>query len=124
MTRKSMFFSLGVILSALVASCASQRAKFDDILPGMTSSEVRKTMEGGPSKIESGTEASYTSWYWGKDYCVLFKDNQVMSKDSTQSGRKLKVGPGQYAEKSLAQCIPPNETAKNRTERSVNLPGF
>lgn len=117
---------IGLLLTAVVAlgfGCASKEKRFEDIVPGMDTEQVRDTMKEGPSRFENIADTNYTSWYWKDEYCVLFKDNKVVAKDSRTEDRNVNVGPGKYTEVHTAQCLAPGQVAESATERSVNIPG-
>src|SRR4051812_47951968 len=87
-----------------LAGCASSPEKrFNDIRPGMDEERVSKTMGEGPTRFEDIANTQYSSWYWGDDRCVLFKDRKVVAKDSSRTGNDVTVGPGKYEEKTRAQ---------------------
>jgi hypothetical protein len=111
------------LLTASLAACASAQKKFESITPGMSQDDVRRTMGEGPSRFRQLPDAQYSSWYWGDDYCVLFKQDHVVSKDSTESGRNVSVGPGKYEEKRKAACLAPGQVVTESTERTVEIPG-
>jgi hypothetical protein len=50
------------------------------VAPGMTQSEVRETIPERPTAfLDHGL--GYVTWQYGDKYCVLFKDNAVVSKN-------------------------------------------
>lgn len=118
---------LSVLVFCIVAigfGCASQQKHFEDIVPGMSTGDVRKAMKDGPTRFENIANTNFAAWYWKDEFCVLFQENKVVGKDSRQEGRNVKLGPGQYEEARLPQCLAPGQTALNSTERTVNIPGI
>lgn len=118
---------IGLLLTGVIAlgfGCASQEKRFEDIVPGMSVEDVRDTMKAGPSRFENIANTNYSAWYWENEYCVLFKDQKVVAKDSRVESRNMSVGPGKYSEVHLPQCLAPGQTAESATERSVNIPGI
>ena len=123
--NKNLKVSFGAIALLGMAACShAPTAKFDKITPGMSESQVKNEMDAGPTRFEKVGDTDYTSWYWGKDYCVLFKADKVVAKDQTEAGRSVSVGPGKYEEKKSAQCLAPGQTASNGSDRIVNIPGI
>lgn len=119
-------FLLVTAIGISVAACstASKDARFDRVLPNMSPDEVRREMDSGPSRFEKlDDKGQYMSWYFGDDYCVLFQDEKVVSKDSTAAGTKAESNGTKYEEKSVAQCLAPGQVAKSDKERSVEVPG-
>jgi len=50
------------------------------VAPGMSQTEVRETIEERPTAFfDHGL--GYVTWQYGEKYCVLFKDNAVVSKN-------------------------------------------
>lgn len=113
-----------IIIVALLQACSSAEKKFERITPGMTQEGVRDAMDGGPSRFEQVSGTDYSTWYWGGEYCVLFKGDRVVAKDSTREGTSANVGPGSYEEKTQAQCLAPGQSAKSGPERTINIPGI
>jgi hypothetical protein len=108
---------------AFAAGCSSASKKFEDVTPGMTSDQVRHTMSDGPSRFENLADSGYSSWYWGDDYCVLFKDDKVVAKDAAREGNSSSAKGVEYKETRKASCVAPGQTAKSSSDRSVNIPG-
>lgn len=121
---RTPFIIFGLLTIFVASGCASREARFENIVPGMSTEEVRKTMKGGPTRFEEVAQTEFTAWYWGEDQCVLFKGGKAVAKDSSQIGQSVKVGPGQYEEKRQALCLAPGKVAEGTTERIVNIPGI
>jgi len=50
------------------------------VAPGMSQEEVRETMGQRPTAfLDHGL--GYVSWKYGDNYCILFRDNAVISKN-------------------------------------------
>ena len=119
--------TLAVVGSAvstlMMAGCSSTEKKFDHIVPGMSTDQVKNTMDQGPSHFENIANTEYASWYWGDGYCVLFKNDKVVAKDAAQTGNSGSAGPVKYEETRKAHCLAPGQTAKTSTDRTVSIPG-
>ncbi|MBC7691765.1 MAG: hypothetical protein H7222_08340 [Methylotenera sp.] len=113
-----------VALSGSGCSSASLSDEFEKVMPEMTTQEVTKAMKTGPSRFEAVDKTDYASWYWGNDYCVLFKGGKVVGKNSSAEGKSASVGPGKYEEKNPAQCLAPGQVAESGADRSINIPGI
>jgi hypothetical protein len=111
-----------VCLGAL-CGCATSSSRFEKISPGMTADQVKTTMSDGPSRFETASDTGYASWYWGEDYCVLFRNDRVVSKNTATDGMGGEVKGVGYQEKNKASCLAPGQTARSGTERSINVPG-
>ncbi|MBI1908548.1 MAG: hypothetical protein HYS22_00025 [Deltaproteobacteria bacterium] len=109
-----------LLTAASLGACAG--SKFALVYPGMTSQEVVKAMESGPSKVEQH-EGNYATWYYGKDQCLLLKDDKVSTKSQTEEKTALSIpGLGGLSEKKTAECLPPGKVATGKVERSVDTP--
>ncbi|MGZ3688111.1 MAG: hypothetical protein ACXVBW_07415 [Bdellovibrionota bacterium] len=80
------------------ASCSTASSRFETIVPGMNSWEVRHTMDAGPTRFETAPNTDYSVWHWDNDFCVLFKSGRVISKQAAEARGKS------------AQCKAPAQT--------------
>jgi hypothetical protein len=112
-----------LVVLALAAGCASQEKKFERVVPGMSASAVQKNL-GGPTRFGQVADTSFSTWYWGDEYCVLFRDDKVVAKDSATTGKSGNAGPASYEEKTRAECLAPGEVSKAKTDRTVTVPGI
>jgi hypothetical protein len=121
--KTTLSLTFVAILAAWSAGCASDSKRFDHVEPGMTSAQVKDAMDSGPSKFGPVADTGYTAWYWGDDYCVLFKDDKVVSKDTTSEGTSGNVQGVEYKEQHKAACLAPGQTAQGSKDRSFGIPG-
>jgi hypothetical protein len=124
MTKKTLGLLTLTVAYALTAGCSSTGPKkFDRIVPGMSSSDVKNAMDQGPTRFENIANTSFATWYWGDNYCVLFKDDKVVAKDSALAGDTASAKGVEYTENRKAQCLAPGQTSKATADRTINIPG-
>jgi hypothetical protein len=70
-------------LSVVSLSACNPHRHYMAVAPGMTQDEVRETMQQRPTAFfDHGL--GHVTWQYGDEYCVLFKDNAVISKNIMQ----------------------------------------
>lgn len=113
-----------IVAALILAACSSQQKRFESIVPGMSSQDVQKSMDTGPTRFDNISGTDYSSWYWGDDYCLLFQGGKVIMKDTAQSGRTVNAGPASYEEKRYAECLAPGQASQAGADRTINVPGI
>jgi len=73
------FFSLLCGCLLFLSACAPHR-QYMAVAPGMTQREVRETIPERPTAFFDHGQG-YVTWQYGDKYCVVFKDDAVVSKN-------------------------------------------
>jgi hypothetical protein len=111
--------AIGAFLLFAVFELTSCAHPFSKVYPGMTSKQVAETV-GAPNRSENFA-GGYSAWYYGSDRCLLLHDDEVVSKQETETQEVVKTPVGTYTEKIPADCLPPG-LKRRSTERRVSTP--